>query len=137
MQSSICKRLAFSISPLSIALKINTGYRRTGQALTHLEHFIQSVLLLRGLHLLLEKTIMLEVRFITGVSVVGMDAPIIAPPNTTFRISFGSTLKWSRIWITGVRNARAKAIACLWSDVRRVCLPLSIKRFDLWGNRKE
>ena len=59
----------------------------------HLEHLMQFVLLLAGLYLLLEKTIMLEVRFVTGVSVVGIEFPIIAPPSTTFLMSFGSTLK--------------------------------------------
>jgi hypothetical protein len=35
---------------------------------------------------------MLVVHFTNGVSAVGTDIPIIAPPNTTFRMSFGFTL---------------------------------------------
>ena len=53
----------------------------------HLEHLMQVVLLLRGLYLLLEKTIMLDVRLVTGASVVGTEVPIMTPPITTFCIS--------------------------------------------------
>src|SRR3990172_6262348 len=89
-----------------------------------LEQWMQAVVGLIGLCLLLENRIMLEVRLVTGASIVGIVCPIMTPPITTCRRSVVLTWYWLRMLLTGVPIFTSRFFGSATSPLRVVTLDI-------------